>query len=70
MGSINGSEGRAGAFDEPHAIFIDRRGSEPELYIADRGSSRIQVYDLDGNFKRVFGSDFLTTPSGLSPMAS
>ena len=65
LGSINGEEGGAGAFDCPHAIFIDRRKSEPELYIADRRNSRVQVYDLEGSFKRAFGSDFLTTPSGF-----
>ena len=65
LSSINGEEGGAGAFDCPHAIFIDRRKSEPELYIADRRNSRVQVYDLEGNFKRSFGSDFLTTPSGF-----
>lgn len=63
--SINGEEG-GGAFDCPHAIFIDRRGTDAELYVADRANSRIQVYDLDGGFKRVFGSDFLTSPSGFA----
>jgi hypothetical protein len=39
----------------PHAIWIDRRKSEPELYVADREANRIQVFSLDGEFKRVFG---------------
>ena len=65
LSSINGEEGKAGAFDCPHAIFIDRRKSEPELYIADRSNSRVQVYDLEGSFKRSFGSDFLTSPGGF-----
>ena len=65
ISSINGEEGSAGAFNCPHGIFIDRRKSEPELYIADRANSRVQVYDLEGGFKRAFGSDFLTTPSGF-----
>ena len=55
--------GDAGAFNCPHAIFVDRRRPEPELYVADRSNARVQVYDLQGNFKRVFGSDFLTSPS-------
>ena len=63
IGSINGEEGDAGAFNCPHAIFVDTRRSEPELYVADRSNARVQVYDLQGNFKRVFGSDFLTSPS-------
>ena len=63
--SIDGEEGTAGRFDCPHAIFIDRRKAEAELYVADRGNGRVQVYDLEGSFKRMFGSDFLTSPSGL-----
>lgn len=64
IGSINGEEG-GGRFNTPHALLIDTRKSEPELYVADRGNGRVQVYDLDGSFKRVFGSDFLTTPSAF-----
>jgi len=26
---------------------------------------RVQVYDLEGRFKRVFGSEFLSSPSGF-----
>ena len=65
LGSIDGEEGTAGRFDCPHAIFIDRRKDEAELYVADRGNGRVQVYGLEGSFKRVFGSDFLTSPSGF-----
>ena len=66
VSSITGEEGQAGAFNCPHAILIDTRKSEPELYIADRSNGRVQVYDTDGNFKRVFGSDFMTSPSGFA----
>ena len=44
----------------------DRRGPDPELYVADRANGRVQVYDLEGNYQRVFGGDFLTTPSGFA----
>jgi len=64
--SINGEEGLAGAFNCPHGIWIDRRKSEAELYVADRGNRRIQVYDLEGKFKRDFGSEFLTSPSAFA----
>ncbi len=64
LDSINGSEGKAGTFDCPHGISIDYRKKEPELYIADRGNRRFQVYDLEGKYKRVFGSDILTSPCG------
>ena len=65
VSSISGEEGSAGAFTCPHAVFVDTRSSEPELYIADRGNGRIQVYDLDGGFKRSFGDDIFITPSGI-----
>ena len=66
INSINGEEGGAGRFNCPHAIFVDRRNSPAELYVADRANGRVQVYDLDGNYQRVFGADFLTTPSGFA----
>ncbi len=65
IASINGEEGETGRFNCPHAIFIDRRSSPSELYVADRANGRVQVYDLERNYKRVFGSEFLTTPSGF-----
>ena len=65
ISSINGEEGDAGAFNQPHSIFVDWRKSESELYVADRANGRIQVYDLEGKFKRVFGSGELITPSAF-----
>jgi len=65
LSSINGEEGDAGRLNEPHAVFIDRRKPEPELYISDRSNKRVQVYDLKGNFKRAFGNAFLNSPSGF-----
>src|SRR5258708_6816900 len=66
LSSINGEEGRTGRFQCPHGLWLDHRRAEPELYIADRGNRRIQVYDLDGKFKRAFGADFLTSPCGFT----
>lgn len=66
VGSINGSEGSAGAFSCPHGIWIDYRRADPELYIADRGNRQVQVYDLDGHYKRAFGQEFLSSPSGFA----
>ena len=45
-----------GQFRNPHNIGIDREGN---LYAADRGNRRIQVFDLDGNFKKFI---FLNVP--------
>ena len=64
LNSFDGTAGQAGAFKCPHGIWVDwRRGGE--LYVADRGNHRVQVYDLEGNYKRVFGDDFLTSPCGF-----
>ena len=63
---LTGEEG-AGRFNCPHAVYIDRRGGKtPELYIADRGNKRIQVYDLEGVHQRSFGEAFLNSPSGFA----
>ncbi|PZC45075.1 MAG: hypothetical protein DK306_001611 [Chloroflexi bacterium] len=66
--TIDGSEGATGAFRTPHAIHIDVRGAEPELYIADRAKDRIQVYDLDGGYKRGFGEGVLHHPAAFAAM--
>ena len=43
-----GARGAApGRFNVPHGIAIDARG---QLYVADRGNARIQVFDGDGRF--------------------
>jgi sugar lactone lactonase YvrE len=65
LSTLNGEEGDAGRFNQPHGIWIDRRKSEPEIYVADRANKRVQVYDLDGAFKRVFGSEYMIAPSGF-----
>ncbi len=63
---LTGEEG-AGRFNCPHAVCIDRRGGKtPELYIADRGNKRVQVYDLEGVYQRSFGEAFLNSPSGFA----
>jgi hypothetical protein len=41
----------------PHGISVDLRGPEPELYVADRGNFRIQVFTLDGIHKRFIVDD-------------
>ena len=70
MSSINGEEGEGGRFSTPHGILIDTRKLEPELYVADRSNGQIQVYGLDGGFRRAFGTgpgaDWLHSPSGFA----
>ncbi len=63
--TLSGEEG-AGRFNCPHAVFIDRRHAQPEVWVADRGNSRIQVYSLDGSFLRVVGQGWLVSPSAFA----
>lgn len=56
-----GKSGRGdGQFISPEGICV----SNGEIYVADTGNNRIQVFDLHGNFSRKFGaqSDY---PSGI-----
>ena len=70
LSSINGEEGDAGRFATPHDVWVDTRKPDKELYIADRSNGRIQVYDLEGNYRRVLGrepgADWLHSPSGFA----
>ena len=43
-----------GEFNTPHSIAADAKGN---IYVADRGNRRIQVFDPDGNFLREFTID-------------
>ena len=61
--TITGEEGDGGRFDCPHGILVDYRGDDPELYIADRTNRQVQIYDLEGNYKRTFGKGILSSPS-------
>ncbi len=54
-GGVHANE-NPGQISNPHNIGIDRQGN---VYVADRGNRRIQVFDLDGNFKKFI---FLTVP--------
>ena len=55
-GAFLGEIGRPGhgdgEFDTPHGQWVDTRGPEPVLVVADRGNRRIQVFSLDGTFIR------------------
>jgi hypothetical protein len=66
LGTISGGEPPAGPFATPHGLWFDTRKVDPELYVADRGNRRIQVFDPEGRFKRSFGQEFLTSPSAFA----
>ena len=49
-----------GQFSVPHSIAVDAKGN---VYVADRGNRRIQVFDGDGNFLRQITIDVPFDPS-------
>jgi len=66
LASIDGTKG-AGKFRHPHGINIDTRKADPELYIADRMNRRIQIYDVEGAFKRVAAGTADTSACAFTP---
>ena len=48
-----------GEFDTPHSIAADAKGN---IYVADRGNRRIQVFDSDGNYQREIKIDVPAPP--------
>lgn len=56
------------AFNTPHALIAHSWGDATELFVADRTNRRIVVLSSAGEFIRTFGSDDLTSPSGLAVM--
>ena len=48
-----------GQFRLPHAIVIDRNNN---VYVADRSNRRVQVFDTDGKFLRMFTIDVPAAP--------
>jgi DNA-binding beta-propeller fold protein YncE len=53
-----------GQFNTPHAIAIDRNNN---VYVGDRGNRRVQVFDTDGKFLRMFTVD-VPVPPGTVPV--
>jgi len=55
---------RPGQFNLPHAIVVDRNNN---VYVGDRSNRRIQVFDTDGRFLRMFTID-VPPPAGTRPV--
>lgn len=66
-GAYRGSigTGQRDPFDTPHGVWVDRRGSDPRVLVADRGNRRIVAFDLDGTRIGELGVGQLTSPSGI-----
>jgi hypothetical protein len=52
LGEIGGPGQADGQFDTPHGQWVDTRGPEPALVVADRGNRRLQLFTLDGKHLR------------------
>lgn len=60
---LTGPEAKHGTFNTCHGVWINTlRKGEPEVYIADRHNSRIEVYDLELVYKRTISGDFVRNP--------
>jgi len=55
--SWGGKGSEPGKLDCPHGLWVDTRGSEPLLYVADRKNHRIQIFTLDGEHVRFVTED-------------
>ena len=59
-----GSKGSGpGEFDLPHGIALDQEG---RVYVADRGNSRVQVFDSQGRFLSEWNSGTLGRPYAVA----
>jgi DNA-binding beta-propeller fold protein YncE len=58
--TLTGAEGDAGPFNQPHWIFADTRSGRTRIYVADRRSDRVQVFDTDGRFIKVIHEGVIT----------
>lgn len=62
--SFGGRGDAAGKFNVPHGLWIDPRGKEPFLAVADRENRRIQYMTLDGQHVK-FVTDGMRRPCNL-----
>ncbi len=56
---------KSGQFDTPHSLATDAQGN---VYVADRGNRRIQVFDGDGKFLRVMTIDVAVDADARQPI--
>ncbi|HYD85290.1 MAG TPA: hypothetical protein VEA63_14590, partial [Opitutus sp.] len=70
-GDFLGEVGRAGGsgdgeINNPHGQWVDLRGAEPVLVVADRGNRRLQTFTLDGRHLRTIKDETrLRMPCGF-----
>ncbi len=71
--SFGGPGTELGQLRTPHGIWVDTRGAQPVLLVADRENNRVQVFDLDGKPLREVKDvehDLLRRPCHMHPFGS
>jgi len=71
--SFGGPGTELGKMHTPHGIWVDTRGPEPALLVADRENNRVQVFDLEGKALREVKDiehDLLRRPCHMHPFGS
>ncbi len=66
--SWGGKGSGPGQLDCPHGIWIDTRGLEPLVLVADRGNARLQYFGLDGRHIRFVTGEGLRRPCHFDQM--
>ena len=64
--SFGGYGTEPGQFRTPHGLYVDDRGDEAVVIVADRENARVQVFDLDGKHKAVI-KGMLRRPCNVAP---
>jgi hypothetical protein len=49
----------AGDLNNPHGIWMDTRGAEPQLVVADRANNRLQYFNLEGHHVKFVEGDVM-----------
>src|SRR5262245_61464576 len=71
--SFGGPGSELGKLHTPHGIWVDTRGAQPVLLVADRENHRVQVFDLEGKPLREVKDvehDLLRRPCHMHPFGS
>ena len=64
--SFGGYGTEPGQFRTPHGLYVDGRGEEPVVIVADRENGRVQVFDLEGKHLAVV-KGMLRRPCNVVP---
>ncbi len=56
LGCFGGVGNGEGVFNLPHGLWVDtREGGDPEIVVADRANNQLQVFSIDGEYKKAMG---------------